>query len=182
MLIILIGIPGAGKGTIANQLKEKYAFRHISTGDILREEVASKSELGNKVKNILDSGELVSDEIMIDMIKSRLTDGAINCILDGFPRTKKQAEALDKIVEVNNVVQIHLTDQEALKRLLNRQDEQGKKREDDKESVIKNRINLFHEQVAPLLEYYRKRNLVLEINGDGKVSEVFNQVVKCLNL
>ncbi len=182
MNIILIGAPGAGKGTIANQLKEKYHFKHISTGDILRKEINSNSLLGQEVKNILATGKLVSDDIMVDIIKKNVADKEQSYILDGFPRTKKQAEALVTIMKIDHVLSVSLSDEEALVRLLNRRDDKGEKRNDDNEEVIKNRLKVFHQEIDPLINYYLEQKIIITIDGRGSMEEVFAKVVASLNL
>ncbi len=182
MIVVFIGIPGAGKGTIAQSLKSDYGFKHLSTGDILRSEVSSGSTLGKEVSNILAEGGLVSDDIMINIIKKKLSDANDKYILDGFPRTKNQATSLDQIATVDRVLFIHLSDEDALNRLLNRVDEKGNKRKDDKEDVIRERIKLFHEQFDALLEHYKSQGLVTEIDGSGSIEEVFSRIKKGLNL
>ncbi|ADI31535.1 adenylate kinase [Staphylothermus hellenicus] len=190
--IVLIGPPGAGKGTYARYFSKKYCIPHISTGDIFREEVAKGTELGKRIKDILDRGELVPDEIVIEIVRKRLRqpDTAKGFILDGFPRTIRQAEALDEIATLDAVIHIYITMEEAVRRLSNRYicpkcgrvynllfnppkndlrcDDDGTpliRRSDDEPEVIRRRYKIYYETFQPIIEYYKKKNLLIEIDN-----------------
>lgn len=180
--IILFGPPGSGKGTQADQLKEKYHLIHISTGDLLRSEIKEETPLGLEAKNIMDKGMLVPDEVVIGMISSKLDDNpdAVGFIFDGFPRTIAQANALDKLLifkntPIKSLVAVTVGDEELTKRLLNRGLTSG--REDDKsEEVIKNRISVYNDETAPVAGYYKAQNKYVEVEGEGSIDEIFNRL------
>ena len=196
MNIILLGAQGSGKGTQAQLLKEKYNLVHISTGDLLRETT------DEKIKQQMKEGILVSDEQIIELIKEKLDEKG--AILDGFPRTLAQAEALDEITQVNAVIELKLSDETALKRLSGRktckncktvygtenppkkQDKCDKcdgelyQREDDKPEAIKKRLTAYHEETEPLLEYYKPRKIVHKVDASKKIDEVFKDVSKII--
>jgi adenylate kinase len=174
MRLAIMGGPGAGKGTQARRIHEVYGLPHISTGDILRAEVADGTELGNQVKGIMAAGGLVSDEIVLDLIEKRLARGDcdVGFILDGFPRTIPQARGLDSILRKQGkgpvkVINLFVLDAVLVERLL------GRKRADDTEETINNRIKVYHEQTKPLIEYYRKRDVLIEVDGNPSIDEVF---------
>ncbi|NLX84546.1 MAG: adenylate kinase [Synergistaceae bacterium] len=199
MRIILIGAPGSGKGTQAENIKQKYPIAHISTGDILRANVKAGTELGKNAKEYMESGKLVPDEVIIAMVKSRLQepDCKDGFLLDGFPRTKTQAEALDLILKklgilLDAVVQLDVDDETVIRRLTTRRvckscgeiynvlfkpariegicDKCGGEviqRNDDIESVIRNRLTVFHEQTAPLIDYYQSKDLLISVDAAG---------------
>ncbi len=180
--LILFGPPGSGKGTQAEKLIDKYNLKHISTGDLLRAEVAAQTELGVKAKAIMDKGELVSDEIVIGMIENRLKEGnnADGYIFDGFPRTVDQARALrnlltDHDMGIDLVVALQVDKDELIKRLLKRGEESG--RSDDNLETITNRINVYENQTKPVIRYYGKRKLYQPIEGVGTIEEIFNRIV-----
>lgn len=214
MNIILLGAPGSGKGTQAEMLSQTYGMPHISTGDILREEVMKGASLGEKVKVYMNKGELVPDELVIEILKNRLQepDCKEGFILDGFPRTLKQAKALDKILseislEIDAVLYIDVADEEIIRRLSLRRtcklcgrvynlyynppkhDEKcdicgGELfiRNDDKPEVLKRRLKVFNEETKPLIDYYKEKRLLVRINGMGPIDQVFHQIVKKLGL
>ena len=172
--LVVMGPPGAGKGTQARKISEKYHIPHISTGDILRGEVARDTELGRQVKGIMDRGELVEDSIVLDLVDERL--GRPDCdagfILDGFPRTIPQAEGLEDLLERQGkhellVIDIAVPDEALMSRLL------ARKRADDTEETIKNRIRVYHVQTAPLIAYYKGRDVLVSIDGDQSIEAVF---------
>lgn len=204
MKIILVGPPGAGKGTQADSIKQRWRIAHISTGDILRANVKDGTELGKTAKSFMDAGKLVPDELIIAMMESRLqeADAREGFLLDGFPRTRRQAEALDELLKklgmkLDAVVELSVSDDVVVKRLTSRRvcnncgeiyntvvkppktvgvcDRcQGEvvQRDDDKEAVIRNRLTVFHEQTAPLIEYYRNKGVLLTVDAAGPKDSV----------
>jgi len=182
--VVFLGPPGAGKGTQAVRIAEKYNVPHISTGDILRAAVKEGTELGKIAKEYMDKGELVPDEIIIGIIKERLSQEDVKengFILDGFPRTLPQAEALDKMLEelgmpLDKVIYLNVDDEEIVKRLL------ARGRADDTEDVIRNRLKVYREQTSPLIDYYTKKGLLVEINGVGDIDEITKKIEESLGL
>ena len=182
MILVLFGPPGAGKGTQADALKDKLNLLHLSTGDILREEVAKESELGLMAKKFMEAGELVTDELIIGMIKNKITSESSGkgFLLDGFPRTISQAHALDEMLRANtlkvdNVVSLEVDDSVLIERLLLRG------RSDDNEETIKNRLEVYKNQTLPIKEYYRNLDILVEIKGDDSVEIVSENIFKALN-
>ena len=188
MRLILLGPPGAGKGTQAARLEENYGLKQLSTGDMLRAEVASASELGLKVKDIMDSGQLVSDDIMIEMIAHRIEqpDCSRGFILDGFPRTTAQAEALDAMLADKNmdleiVLEMQVNEDELLKRMLGRAAEDGANaRADDNEDVFKHRMEVYHSQTAPIIPHYQNKGILRTIDGMLSIDEVAASIDQAL--
>mgnify|MGYP003991242921 CR=1 FL=1 len=205
MRIILLGGPGAGKGTQADYIKEKYNIPQISTGDMLRAHVKSGSELGVAAKKIMDEGGLVSDEIIMGMVKERITDDdcANGYLFDGFPRTIPQAEALKEAgVPIDAVVEIDVPDEEIIKRMSGRRvhlesgrtyhvifnppkvegkdDETGEdliQRDDDQEETVKARLKIYHDQTEPLISFYSNESCnYVKVNGVGGVDEIKSQI------
>jgi len=182
--VVFLGPPGAGKGTQAVRIAEKYGVPHISTGDILRAAVKEGTELGKLAKSYMDRGELVPDEVIIGIIRERLSQPDVRergFILDGFPRTLKQAEALDQMLaELNmpldKVIYLNVDDEEIVKRLL------ARGRADDTEEVIRNRLKVYREQTAPLIDYYSEKCLLAEIYGVGEVEEITKKIEEALGL
>ena len=180
--IVLFGPPGAGKGTQSNLLIEKYNLIHLSTGDILRGEINAGTKLGIAAKAIMDRGNLVSDDIVIGMISSKLDNNpnAKGFIFDGFPRTAAQANALDNLLEekgtsISAMISLKVEDDELIRRLLFRGKDSG--RADDKnESIITNRINEYNIKTAPLKKFYSNQEKLSEIEGKGSVSEIANKL------
>ncbi len=175
--IVLMGAPGAGKGTQAALLMEKLGIPHISTGDMLRAAVKAETESGLKAKAVMDAGQLVSDDIVIAIAEERLaqSDCKKGFILDGFPRTLAQAEALTEVLErigsgLDCCLAITVDNEEVVKRLLKRAEIEG--RADDNEETIRERMSVYDEQTAPLLDYYRGRGLLKEVDGMGSVEQV----------
>jgi len=167
--IVLFGPPGAGKGTQAEFLIHSFGLIHLSTGDLLRSEIAGGTRLGMEAKSYMDKGELVPDEVVIGMIKSRLqaNKDAKGFIFDGFPRTVDQAVELDKLLNEKK--------QELIDRLLGRGKISGRA-DDQDQSVIENRINVYHEKTSPLIEYYRKQGKHYGINGMGTIEEIADRL------
>lgn len=179
---ILFGPPGAGKGTQATAIVEKYNLRHISTGELLRKEIAAGSELGLRAKSLIDAGALVPDEVVEGMIESEFNTvkGVAGFLLDGFPRTTAQAEALDKILAktgetVTSVVSIMIPDEMIKERIRHRATIEGRA-DDAKEETIDNRIKTYHEKTEPLVEYYRAQGKYREIDGAGTIDQVRTNV------
>ena len=184
---LLFGPPGAGKGTQAKLLVEKYALKHISTGELLRNEIAKGTELGKKVKEIIDSGNLIDDATMISII-----DAAIDAnkdvkgfLFDGFPRTTAQAVALDEMLAkrsyaVESVLSIMISDEMIGERIKHRAEIENRKDDADPE-VIKQRIKTYHEKTEPLISYYKERNKYQEVDGAKTVEEVFASISKILD-
>lgn len=182
--LILFGPPGSGKGTQSEKLIAKYGLKHLSTGDLLRSEIAAQTPLGLEAKSFMDKGQLVPDEVVIGMISSALDSnpGAKGFLFDGFPRTEAQAEALDKLLKLKKTA-IHLmlamdvSEAELIKRLLGRGKTSGRS-DDTNESVIKARIAEYHKKTTPVADYYMKFDKVKHIKGEGTVDEIFEVISK----
>lgn len=176
--LILFGPPGSGKGTQSERLIEKYGFKHLSTGDLLRSEIARETPLGLEAKKLMDKGQLVPDEVVIGMISSALdaNPDVPGFLFDGFPRTRAQAEALDRLLElkhhsINALIALQVGEDELIKRLVNRGITSG--RTDDNESVIKSRIQEYHNKTAPVADYYAETGKAVSVEGVGTVDEIF---------
>lgn len=183
--ILLLGPQGAGKGTQGKLIAAEYGIPHVATGDILRAAIAEGTELGRKVKPIYDAGQLVPDELVIDLIRERLgeEDAREGFVLDGFPRTMRQAEALDEMLretghELDVVFELQLPDEVGRARMLRRAAEEG--RADDTPEAIDKRLRIYHEQTAPLVEYYRSRGHLVGIHADRPIPEVFAEIQRAL--
>lgn len=212
MNVVLFGPPGSGKGTQAKMLVEEYGIPHISTGDILRANVKNQTKLGLEAKSYMDKGELVPDGVLIGIIKDRLSqsDCAAGFLLDGYPRTLPQADALSTILDalgmtLDVVLNIDVADEELIKRLSGRRmcrcgasyhvlfnppkqegicDLDGNElyqRDDDKEEAIMHRLDVYKTQTQPLIDYYTKEGLMVTVNGTGGISEVFAEVRRVLD-
>ena len=184
--LLLIGAPGAGKGTQAEKLSEAFAIPAISTGDIFRHNVKNETELGKQAKAFMDRGEYVPDSLTNDLVRDRLSqaDAKSGFLLDGYPRTAEQVVELDSILEAQGnkldvVVQLTADTDEVVRRLLNRAIEQG--RADDTEDVIRRRLEVYEEQTAPLTSVYAERGLLVTVDGLGEVDEVTGRILEALD-
>jgi adenylate kinase len=186
--IVILGPPGAGKGTQGKLMASEAEIPHVNTGDMFRAEIAAGTELGQRVQAKLDNGDLVPDEVTIEVVRTRLgqDDTANGFVLDGFPRTLAQAEALDRVLaeiergELTVVLDFELPDEIAVQRLLGRAAVEG--RSDDTPDKIKHRLDVYHEQTEPLIEYYRARDLLVPIDAERGVDDVFGQVQQALEM
>ncbi|MCS7297580.1 MAG: adenylate kinase [Bacteroidia bacterium] len=179
-VFLLMGPPGAGKGTQARKLVEKYHWTHIATGDLLREEIRLGTSRGQAVQALVESGKLVPDELMIELVESRLTDGG-TYLLDGFPRTLGQAQALEELLtrkgaQLTGVLFLEVPEAELIQRLLRRSHAEG--RADDTPHTIQTRLQEYRAKTAPLLSYYEERGILYRVPGLGDVEEIGNQIAK----
>ena len=204
MKLILLGAPGAVKGTQATRISDKYNLPHISTGDILRKNIKEGTKLGIEAKSYIDAGKLVPDEVVINIVKDRLqqADCKNGFILDGFPRTCPQAEALDKVTKIDAVINIAVDPALIVNRITGRRmcacgesyhismgigdtcPKCGSKlyqRDDDKEETVKERMQVYENQTAPLIDYYTAKGLVVDVDGGKPLNEVFEQISKVIN-
>lgn len=190
MNIILLGPPGAGKGTQAARLEESYGLKQLSTGDMLRAAVASGSDLGKEVQAIIDAGDLVSDDIMVRMIEQRIAqdDCAKGFILDGFPRTEAQAEALDTMLgksgsKIDAVLVMEVDEEELFNRIETRAKEAGDSaRADDNAETLRKRLGVYKEQTAPVLPFYEAKGVLHKIDGMASMDDVTRQIEGALGL
>lgn len=213
MKIIMLGAPGAGKGTQAKKIAEKYAIPHISTGDIFRANIKNGTELGQKAKTYMDQGLLVPDELVVDLVADRVNqdDCANGYVLDGFPRTIPQAEALDKALagmgqKVDYAINVEVPDENIINRMSGRRactdcgatyhivyaptksedvcDKCGGSlilRDDDKPETVKKRLDVYHTQTQPLIDYYTEAGVLREVDGTIDIEDVFGEIVKILD-
>jgi adenylate kinase len=182
--IVLFGPPGAGKGTQSQKLIEEYGLIHLSTGDILRNEIAQQTQLGLEAKQIMDRGDLVGDSIVIGMIESKLdaNPNSNGFIFDGFPRTQAQAIALDDLMQkkgtaISAMLALEVDNEELIKRLLLRGKESGRA-DDQNEEIIRNRVNEYNTKTLPLKNYYSEQGKFHSINGIGSVNQIFNSLLE----
>jgi adenylate kinase len=182
--LILFGPPGSGKGTQSEKLIAQYGFKHLSTGDILRNEIRNGTDLGMEAKSLMDQGVLVPDAVVIGMIRKSLEEnpGVNGFLFDGFPRTRPQAEALDallteKKMTINVVLALQVSKSELIKRLLNRGLTSGRT-DDVNEAVISSRIEEYERKTAAVADYYKKFNKVVYIPGEGSVNEIFGKLME----
>lgn len=185
--IILFGAPGAGKGTQSQKLIERFGLIHLSTGDLLRSEIATSTDLGLAAKHIMDEGKLVSDEIVIGMIENKLKSNldAKGFIFDGFPRTIPQAEALDQMLlnyneSITCMLALNVPDEELVNRLVKRGESSG--RADDNEETIRKRLAVYNEQTSIVADHYKNQSKFVNINGVGLMDDVFEDICSQLQI
>jgi len=184
--LVFFGPPGVGKGTQAGKVAKHYNLVHISTGDIFRAEIKLETELGLKVKGIINKGDLVPDALLIAILENVFDSnpGTNGFVFDGFPRTLPQAEAFDKMLKrrkckIHQVISLDVPVEELLSRLLNRAREQG--RTDDTEEVIKKRLLIYHKHTKPLVSYYQKKGIFTEIYGVGSINDIFQELCRIID-
>jgi len=184
--LVLFGPPGAGKGTQATFLAKEYQLIHLSTGDILREEIAANTEIGQITRDIICRGELVPDEIVIELIRHKLDKNptANGFLFDGFPRTVPQAEALDKLLvhysrSVSAMLSLEVEKEELINRLMNRGTTSGRS-DDSNRPVIENRIEVYNQKTAPLIHYYQSAGKYEAINGIGSIDDITGRLKSCI--
>jgi len=185
--LILFGPPGSGKGTQSEKLVEKYQLIHLSTGNLLREEISNRTPLGLEAKSFMDKGQLVPDEVVVGMIDSCLEHhkDAAGFLFDGFPRTAAQADALDKLLnlkktEISLVLALDVTEEELIKRLLNRGKTSGRS-DDTNETVIHQRFAVYKSETAPIAEHYKKLRRFQTVKGEGTIDEIFNLICQAID-
>lgn len=185
--IVIFGAPGSGKGTQSDLLIKKYGFGHISTGDVLRNEIKNGTELGKTVKGYIDNGQLIPDELMVSILAS-VYDGFgadhAGVIFDGFPRTIAQAEALKAMLAerghaVAAMIELDVPEAELMKRLIKRGQESG--RSDDNEETIKKRLDVYHNQTSPLIDWYEKEGIHNHIDGLGELDRIFKDICEVVD-
>ena len=184
--IVIFGAPGSGKGTQSERIVEKYGINHISTGDVLRAEIKNGTELGKTAKGYIDQGQLIPDELMIDILASVFDSfkDSKGVIFDGFPRTIAQAEALKKMLaergqDVSVMVDLEVPEDELMVRLIKRGKDSG--RADDNEETIKKRLHVYHSQTAPLIDWYKNEKIYQHINGLGTMEGIFAEICEAID-
>jgi adenylate kinase len=187
MRLVLLGAPGSGKGTQAARLKDHLQVPHISTGDLLRAEVAAGSPLGLQAKVVMARGDLVSDEILLGMLEDRLSraDVAGGFILDGYPRNLAQADALGQLLArigqpMDHALQLEVDTDLLVERLAGRAKAEG--RADDNPESVRNRLNVYNDVTAPVIEFYRQRGMLKVVHGEGSMDEVFTRIVEAVSV
>ena len=186
MNIVLFGAPGAGKGAQAERIASLYGMVHLSTGEMLRSAISSGSNVGARAREIIDRGELISDDIIVKIVDARMDEGDCvkGVILDGFPRTVAQAEALDEMLaakgrSLDHVIEIEVDESALFARIANRASERrrtGTARSDDNAETLRRRLAIYHENSAPLLPYYRAKSLLRSVDGMASIEEVARQI------
>ncbi len=184
--IVIFGAPGSGKGTQSERIVEKYGINHISTGDVLRAEIKNGTELGKTAKGYIDQGQLIPDELMIDILASVFDsfEDSKGVIFDGFPRTIAQAEALKKMLaergqDVSVMLDLEVPEDELMTRLIKRGKDSG--RADDNEETIKKRLHVYHSQTAPLIDWYKNEKKYQHINGLGTMDGIFADICEAVD-
>ncbi|HEY1114685.1 MAG TPA: adenylate kinase [Chitinophagaceae bacterium] len=184
--IILFGPPGSGKGTQSDKIVARFGLVHLSTGNLLRQEIADKTPLGTEAKNFIDKGQLVPDEVVIGMIDTMLEKhaDAKGFLFDGFPRTVAQAEALDKLLALKKtsickVLALEVSEEELVRRLVKRGETSGRS-DDTDEAIIRNRFNVYKKETEPVAAHYAKQDKLVRIKGEGSVDDIFNALSSCI--
>lgn len=185
--IVLFGAPGCGKGTQAQRLKSHYGIEHVSTGEVIRDEIRRNTKLGRSMESYIKAGKLAPDELVIDMITDYVSEHkeAKGCIFDGFPRTTVQAEEFDKILakhgfKVDIMVDIHVPEEELIRRILLRGKDSGRA-DDASEKVIRDRLDVYRLQTAIVSDYYASRGKYASVNGTGTMDEVFERITDIID-
>ena len=185
--LILFGPPGSGKGTQSDKLVEKYGLVHLSTGNLLRQEIKDKTPLGLEAKNFIDKGQLVPDEVVIGMVDSYFEHhkGAQGFLFDGYPRTVAQAAALDKLLDlkktgINSVLVLNVEEEELIKRLVNRGKTSGRS-DDTDENVQRKRQEVYRNETLPVAAFYKKQNKVVNVRGTGTVEDIFSSLCEIID-
>lgn len=184
MDIVIFGAPGAGKGTQSEFIVERYSLTHVSTGDLLRKEIADQTELGIRIKSIMDSGSLVSDDIVVEMIDKAIAANTTGILFDGFPRNVKQAETLDSLLAkhgrtVTCMVRLDVPREELIRRMLERAKVSG--RSDDNEETIRHRLVEYEEKTLPVADYYAKQGKELLIDGTGSIEDISKRIKETID-
>ncbi|MBD5318138.1 MAG: adenylate kinase [Duncaniella sp.] len=185
--LVIFGAPGSGKGTQSKKLIDRYGLTHISTGEVLRSQIAAGTELGKIADSYISKGHLIPDDLMVDILASevdRLRPTSNGFIFDGFPRTIPQADALKKMLEqrgeeVHSVIGLEVADEELMERLIKRGAESG--RADDNPETIGNRLKVYHSTTSPLRDYYNKEGKYTPIHGSGQVEDIFSNIVNAID-
>ena len=185
MRLVFMGPPGVGKGTQAERVTTHFKIEHLSTGDLLREEIKNNTRWGREAKTFMNDGQLVPDDLLLEMMNDRLRldESKKGYLLDGFPRTLPQARGLDSILEdlnqsLDRAVNLTADNDELIRRLILRGQNSG--RDDDSPDIIRKRQQVYRDQTAPLIDYYRKQQLLIEINGIGEIPEITDRIIKSL--
>lgn len=187
MNIVIFGAPGSGKGTQSEKLIERYGLHHISTGEVLRDHIARKTPIGQIAKTYINQGQLIPDSLMIRILEEIIENepkAQKGVILDGFPRTIAQAEALDRFMakhgrEIKHVIGLEVPEDELIDRMIKRGQQTG--RADDNPETIKNRLKVYHESTTPLREFYKNAGKYRKINGSGSVNDIFEEIAKAID-
>lgn len=185
--LVIFGAPGSGKGTQSQKLIDRYGFTHISTGEVLREQIAEDTELGRIAESYISQGHLIPDDLMVKILAARIDEllpESKGFVFDGFPRTIPQAEALKKILEdrhqeLHSVIGLEVDDEELIERLVNRGKDSG--RSDDNPATISKRLQVYRENTSPLRDYYMKEGNYNAVNGSGHVDEIFSRIVDSID-